>query len=107
MRLVFDEYIWKVATLQGKAISKTNEAPIHKEWDVNFSISDPQSDDEIKYMIKGLIGQDAHCHYSDKLTVHLLRCGDPRHLWALAFGGHDTEEYFSLLLVFHENQLQK
>ena len=107
MTLVFDEYIWKVATSQGDESSKACDAPIHKEWDVNFRISDPSSDEEIKNMIKGLVGQDAHCKYSDKLIVHLLRCGNPRHLWALAFGGRDTGEYFSLLLVFHETQLQK
>ena len=90
----FDEYIWRVTP----ALDDGREL-VHKEQDVNFRINSFNDIDAVKRMIAHLIGQDANCPYSDRLTVLPYSCGTSGSVWAIASSGIGNNEYYSVLLI--------
>ena len=89
----FDEFIWYVSS-----VLKKGKLLIHQERDVIFDISSFDNKEQLTDMIKGLLGQDAQCCYSNELTIIPFNCGS-QYIWALASGGKDRNEYYSVLLI--------
>ena len=91
-----DEFIWRVTP----RLEESREL-IHQERDVELGVSSlslANNRDGIVKMIRALIGQDAQCPYSDKLTVVPFSCGSD-YVWAIAGGTVDSGEYYSVLLI--------
>lgn len=88
-----DEFIWRVSS-----DLKTGKQLIHQERDVTLDISSADDKEQLAEMIKGLVGQDAQCCYSNELTIIPFNCGS-KYIWALASGGKNKNEYYSILLV--------
>ena len=91
-----DEFIWRITPQL-----KRSHVLIHQEKDVELdvpSLSLSKDRAAIANMIRGLIGQDAKCSYSDKLTVLPFSCGS-NWIWAIAGGHTKSRGYFLVLLI--------